>query len=67
MQAIDEAARSVPTSHDLVLGDARKLEAILDGSVHLVVTSPPYWTLKATARPTASLERWRTTRRSFPS
>lgn len=46
MQAIDEAARSVPTSHDLVLGDARKLEAIPDGSVHLVVTSPPYWTLK---------------------
>ena len=46
MQASDEAARSVPTSHDLVLGDARKLEAIPDGSVHLVVTSPTYWTLK---------------------
>ena len=27
-------------------GDARKLEWIDDASVHLVVTSPPYWTLK---------------------
>jgi site-specific DNA-methyltransferase (adenine-specific) len=28
-------------------GDARHLDWIADGSVHLVVTSPPYWTLKA--------------------
>ena len=28
------------------LGDARDLEWICDSSVHLVVTSPPYWTLK---------------------
>ena len=27
-------------------GDARELDWILDESVHLVVTSPPYWTLK---------------------
>ena len=27
-------------------GDARDLSWIPDGSVHLVVTSPPYWTLK---------------------
>jgi len=27
-------------------GDARKLDWIPDESVHLVVTSPPYWTLK---------------------
>jgi site-specific DNA-methyltransferase (adenine-specific) len=27
-------------------GDARELGWIADGSVHLVVTSPPYWTLK---------------------
>ena len=27
-------------------GDARNLDWIPDGSVHLVVTSPPYWTLK---------------------
>lgn len=34
------------TSHRLRLGDARDLSWIPDGSVHLVVTSPPYWTLK---------------------
>lgn len=34
------------TSHVLVEGDARDLSFVKDGSVHLVVTSPPYWTLK---------------------
>jgi site-specific DNA-methyltransferase (adenine-specific) len=34
------------TTHDLRLGDARNLQWIPDASVHLVVTSPPYWTLK---------------------
>lgn len=32
--------------HVLRVGDARSLEWIDDRSVHLVVTSPPYWTLK---------------------
>jgi len=34
------------TSHKLINGDARDLSFIDDGSVHLVVTSPPYWNLK---------------------
>jgi len=34
------------TAHRLHLGDARDLSWIRDASVHLVVTSPPYWTLK---------------------
>lgn len=34
------------TEHTLRLGDARDLSWIPDASVHLVVTSPPYWTLK---------------------
>jgi site-specific DNA-methyltransferase (adenine-specific) len=34
------------TSHKLHLGDARDLSWISDASVDLVVTSPPYWTLK---------------------
>jgi site-specific DNA-methyltransferase (adenine-specific) len=37
---------SRPTSHKLVQGDARNLSFIANESVHLVVTSPPYWTLK---------------------
>lgn len=36
----------LPTAHRLVQGDARDLSFISDGSIHLVVTSPPYWTLK---------------------
>jgi len=46
MEAIEQALLGVPTRHELVLGDARHLSAIADGSVHLVLTSPPYWTLK---------------------
>lgn len=34
------------TKHILRLGDARGLSWIADASVHLIVTSPPYWTLK---------------------
>jgi DNA modification methylase len=37
---------AVPTMHRLVQGDARDLSFIPDESIHLVVTSPPYWTLK---------------------
>jgi modification methylase len=34
------------TTHHLCLGDARRLTRVADESAHLVVTSPPYWTLK---------------------
>jgi DNA modification methylase len=34
------------TTHRLVQGDSRHLSFIKDESVHLAVTSPPYWTLK---------------------
>ncbi|HUI81136.1 MAG TPA: site-specific DNA-methyltransferase [Bryobacteraceae bacterium] len=34
------------TTHRLHRGDARNLSWLRDASVHLVVTSPPYWTLK---------------------
>jgi DNA modification methylase len=43
---IEAAVLEVPTSHRLLVGDARDLRAFPDKSVHLVVTSPPYWTLK---------------------
>jgi len=33
-------------SHLVVIGDARKMSRVPDHSVHLVVTSPPYWQLK---------------------
>ncbi len=34
------------TFHGLINGDARDLSFLDDASVHLVVTSPPYWNLK---------------------
>jgi modification methylase len=34
------------TTHRLINGDARDLSFLGDESVHLVVTSPPYWNLK---------------------
>jgi len=44
---IDAAVAHIPTVHDLYLADARRRMADLPSdSVHLVVTSPPYWTLK---------------------
>lgn len=43
---LEEAAKSVPSSHQLVCGDARRMKRLNPESVHLVVTSPPYWTLK---------------------
>lgn len=34
------------TIHRIIIGDSRNMESIKDRSVHLVVTSPPYWQLK---------------------
>ena len=39
-------ATAKATTHLLHCGDARRLDWIPDESLHLVVTSPPYWTLK---------------------
>ena len=40
------AVEDVRSNHLLIRGDARDLGTLPDRSVHLVVTSPPYWTLK---------------------
>lgn len=34
------------TTHRLIMGDSRNLSRIKDKSVHLIITSPPYWQLK---------------------
>lgn len=34
------------TQHKIVIGDAREMNKIEDESVHLIITSPPYWQLK---------------------
>ena len=40
------AVRAKETTLTLHCGDSRKLDWVADESVHLVLTSPPYWTLK---------------------
>lgn len=46
LKQIEAAVQQIPTSHRLVQGDARELTFLEDESIHLVVTSPPYWILK---------------------
>jgi DNA modification methylase len=46
MAAVQAAVKVVHTEHLLVCGDSRILDQMEDRSVHLVLTSPPYWTLK---------------------
>ncbi len=36
----------IKTIHTLINGDSRNLSLIPDKSVHLIITSPPYWQLK---------------------
>ena len=46
IRLIEMAVHQVPTSHSLYRGDARDMPGLQPQSVHLVLTSPPYWTLK---------------------
>ncbi len=32
--------------HNVIIGDSRRMKEVNDESVHLVITSPPYWQLK---------------------
>jgi DNA modification methylase len=34
------------TNHKIIIGDSRWMKEIPDESVHLIITSPPYWQLK---------------------
>jgi len=34
------------TNHKIIIGDSRNMMEVADESVHLVITSPPYWQLK---------------------
>ncbi len=46
MNLLEQVLLRIPTSHYLVHGDAREMRFLLPESAHLVLTSPPYWTLK---------------------
>ena len=34
------------TNHKIIVGDSRRMENLADESIHLIITSPPYWQLK---------------------
>ncbi len=42
----DQPTVTPATTHTICRGDSRKLDWIPDEAIHLVLTSPPYWTLK---------------------
>lgn len=46
MRDIQRRVQALPSAHGIVLGDSRHLSIIPSESVHLALTSPPYWTLK---------------------
>ena len=46
IESIREALSRVPTRHLIRQADSRAFEGVADESVHLILTSPPYWTLK---------------------
>jgi DNA modification methylase len=46
IRRIEAIARGLNTAHELIHGDARAASALEANSIQLVVTSPPYWTLK---------------------
>jgi hypothetical protein len=43
---IENSIRQIQTKHSLLCKDARFYTSIEPKSIHLVLTSPPYWTLK---------------------
>jgi len=34
------------TTHKIIMGDSRNMTEVKGGSVHLIITSPPYWQIK---------------------
>lgn len=46
MGDVEQAVKSLPSRHELHQADSRNLDIIEDESVHLAVTSPPYFNLK---------------------
>lgn len=43
---IEGLVQSVPTTHSLSLCDSRNSDVLNGETIHLAITSPPYWTLK---------------------
>jgi len=46
MNLIEDSIQKIPTKHRIIHGDSRDSSHLKPNSIHLVLTSPPYWTLK---------------------
>lgn len=46
LRRIETVVQSIHTRHDLRQGDSRTMSWLEPASMHLALTSPPYWTLK---------------------
>lgn len=46
LDKISQEVAARKTIHSVLVGDSQNLSIIPDNSVHLIVTSPPYWNLK---------------------
>lgn len=46
MMDIENTVLSLPSNHNFICGDSRNMTEVKDESVHLVVTSPPYFNIK---------------------
>lgn len=46
LKQLEGAISQIPTQHVMHRNDARQMKYLKPNSVHLVLTSPPYWTLK---------------------
>src|SRR5258706_12633976 len=46
VKLIESAVRRVPTTHRLILGDARAMDKLGAANVHSLITRPPYSTRK---------------------
>jgi DNA modification methylase len=46
LEKIREEVATLKTQHTIYIADARNLSMVPDESVHLILTSPPYWNLK---------------------
>ena len=44
--AIEARLPQIPTTHGIYNRDSRRIDFLAPNSVHLIITSPPYWTLK---------------------
>jgi len=46
MAIIEDTVQGLDSQHEFFLGDSSSFSELLPNSVHLVLTSPPYWSLK---------------------